>query len=70
MTALTQRERETLGLLANGLRRKEIAALDGIGFHGMRWRCRQIQRKLGTRNDVHSVAVAFRAGLFDLKEAR
>jgi DNA-binding CsgD family transcriptional regulator len=61
-TALTAREREIIGLLADGYGYREIAAqlylaVDTVKTHG-----RHAYERLGALNAAHAVALAIRTG--------
>ena len=58
ITELSPRERETVGLLAQGFSGKEIADRMGIGRYTVNEHLRKARRKLGARNSLH-VAVLF-----------
>lgn len=60
---LTRQELTVLTMLADGLRRSEIAwalELSVRSLHDLR---RRVYAKLGARSDEHAVAIAFRRGL-------
>ncbi len=60
---LTDREREVLRLLADGLTNKAIATRLGLSPHTVRNHVVGICRKLGTHSKLEALAVATRAGL-------
>ena len=60
---LTPRERQVLGLLARGLRNKEIAAELGLSPKSVMHHTGSIYRRLGVRSRTEAVATAARQGL-------
>lgn len=63
---LTQREVQVLGLLAEGLPNKIIAARLGISDQTVKFHLATIMGKLGTRNRLETVRRAVRRGLISL----
>ncbi|MET9403465.1 helix-turn-helix transcriptional regulator [Kitasatospora sp. NPDC002965] len=63
--ALTGRERQTLGLLVEGLSNKEIAARLGISVHGAKRHVTMVLAKLNCPNRTLAVAIALRYGIVD-----
>jgi DNA-binding CsgD family transcriptional regulator len=57
---LTDREREVLSLLAQGLQLEEIASRLGIGAETVRTHVRNATGRLGAANRTHAVAIAIR----------
>lgn len=65
VAALSEREREVLVLLSEGLVKKEICEQLGIGYSTVDTHVRHIYEKLNVRNAPSAITKAFRAGLFD-----
>jgi DNA-binding NarL/FixJ family response regulator len=63
--SLTPRERELLGLLAQGVGTKEMAALLGIQLETCRGYVKSLLAKLGARTQLQAVVYAAREGLLD-----
>jgi DNA-binding NarL/FixJ family response regulator len=63
---LTEREREVLGLLANGLRQDDIAERLFISRKTVGTHVGNILRKLGVRSQAQAVAVAYREEFGDV----
>ena len=63
---LTVRERDTLALLGEGLRNKEIAARLGVGEATVRTHVEAILTKFGARERTAAVAVAARRGFLQI----
>jgi DNA-binding NarL/FixJ family response regulator len=57
---LTEREREVLTLLAQGLQLEEIGHRLGIGTETVRTHVRNASDRLGASNRTHAVAIAIR----------
>jgi DNA-binding CsgD family transcriptional regulator len=57
---LTDREREVLTLLAQGLQLEEIGQRLGIGAETVRTHVRNATDRLGASNRTHAVAIAIR----------
>jgi DNA-binding NarL/FixJ family response regulator len=68
--ALTQREREVLTLMAEGLSNAAIAARLTVSVETVRTQVAATLRKLGARSRTHAVVVAYAAGLIDLDPNR
>ncbi|MFJ6718637.1 response regulator [Streptomyces sp. NPDC091259] len=62
-TTLTPRERETLGLLGDGLGAAEIGRRLGVALNTARNHVQRVLEKLGARSQLEAVAVARREGL-------
>ena len=62
MDQLTDREREVLGLLAQGLRNEDIAALLFISPQTVQTHVRNLLGKLGVHSKLEAVAFAVRHG--------
>ncbi|MGO9310622.1 MAG: response regulator transcription factor [Spirochaetia bacterium] len=65
-SALTPRETEVLGLLAEGLANKEIAARLSFSTHTAKFHVESILRKLDTANRAEAVKEGIRRGLIGL----
>jgi DNA-binding NarL/FixJ family response regulator len=61
--ALTTREAEVLGLLADGLTNREIAGTLFVSESTVRAHLRTVTQKLGVNNRVHAVARALQLGM-------
>jgi DNA-binding NarL/FixJ family response regulator len=59
---LTERERDVLELLADGLTTTQVAGALSVSEHTVRSRVRTTLGKLGARNREHAIAIAFREG--------
>jgi LuxR family quorum sensing-dependent transcriptional regulator len=57
---LTERERQVLTLLAQGLQLEEIGHRLGIGSETVRTHVRNASDRLGAGNRTHAVAIAIR----------
>ena len=64
-SALTERERETLTLLARGRRPREIAAELSIGEKTVASHLQRVIEKLNVHSRTHAVAIAYQEGLLD-----
>jgi DNA-binding NarL/FixJ family response regulator len=63
---LTSREREVLGMLADGASTEEIGSTLFLSLHTVRNHVRNILTKLHARTKLEAVVIAARAGLVDL----
>ena len=61
-SALSKREQEILGLVANGLSAKEVAGEIGIAPRTVDRHIENIRLKMRARNRVHMITQAVRAG--------
>ncbi|HTS87094.1 MAG TPA: response regulator transcription factor [Gemmatimonadales bacterium] len=64
--ALTEREREILRLLGEGLGNREMAQLLALSDHTVKFHLRSIFTKLGARSRTEAVSLAVRRGLLML----
>lgn len=64
-TFVTDRERETLELLAEGMSNDEIATRLSISIHGVKRLVGHIMVRLGARNRTSAVITAIREGILD-----
>ena len=64
---LTPREREVLGLLAQGLLQKQIAAELGIAPHTVKNHCSEIYKRLRVRNKGECLLRAYRLKILELE---
>jgi len=62
---LTQKQREVLALLADGLERKEIAARLNIGEETVKTHLAEARRRLGARTSAQAVAIGVANSLLD-----
>jgi DNA-binding NarL/FixJ family response regulator len=62
---LTARERQTLGLLADGASTAEVAERLGVAHNTARNHVQRVLEKLGARSKLEAVAIARREGLLD-----
>ena len=66
---LTARERQVIGLYADGLTRPEIAKLLGVTFHTVREHTDNARAKLGASTIAHAVAICYQHNLLDRRLA-
>jgi DNA-binding CsgD family transcriptional regulator len=59
---LTDREREMLRCLADGMKRQEICGELWIALSTLKFHMRNMKRKMGARTQAHAVAIGFREG--------
>lgn len=64
--SLTPRERQCMGLIAEGALTKEVAAKIGLTVRGVNFHVSNAVAKLGARNRVHAAILAVRWGQIDL----
>ncbi|MFL6122092.1 response regulator [Actinophytocola sp.] len=62
---LTARERQTLGLLADGASTSQVAERLGVAVNTARNHVQRVLEKLGARSKLEAVAIARREGLLD-----
>ncbi|PMD98351.1 hypothetical protein BWI97_04105 [Siphonobacter sp. BAB-5405] len=65
-TALTLREREVLGLLAQGMSYKMIACECGITFNTVQTHIKRVYMKLGVNSATKAILLGFRKGIISL----
>jgi LuxR family maltose regulon positive regulatory protein len=65
---LTPKEREVLGLLAQGLQNKEIAVACAVGQETVKWHIKNLFAKLGVANRRHAIARARMLGMLALED--
>ena len=63
MTELTEKEIETIKLIANGLTTKEIAGTLGISNHTVQFHINNIARKMGVTRKIEIAVKAVKEGL-------
>lgn len=68
--SLTERQKEILSLLADGLQYREVANTLGISFYTVKNTVcakggKGILRRLGAKNLAHAVAIAVREGIIE-----
>lgn len=66
-TLLSERERETLGHLADGLTNRQIARRMGISEHGVKRHIAMIMARLGCANRTSAVTTAIHYGIIDAR---
>lgn len=64
LDALTERERELLRLVAQGLSNKAVARTLSLSENTIKYHLKNILQKLGVQNRTEAASYAFRAGLF------
>ena len=67
---ITSRERDVLGLVANGYSTPEIARALWIAEDTVRTHIKRILTRLDARTRAHAVAIAYREGLILLNDGR
>jgi DNA-binding NarL/FixJ family response regulator len=66
--ALSDREREVLGLVAEGLMDKQIASRFGISENTVKNHLKNIRQKLGALNRVQACLIALEQGMIDRQQ--
>jgi DNA-binding CsgD family transcriptional regulator len=61
--SLTDRERDVLRLLGEGLGNREIAAILGLSDHTVKFHLHSVFAKLGAESRTEAVSIAVRRGL-------
>jgi LuxR family maltose regulon positive regulatory protein len=65
---LTPKEREILGLLAQGLQNKQIAAACAVGLETVKWHVKNLLAKFGVSSRRHAIARARMLGILTVED--
>lgn len=66
--ALTPLDVRTLGLLADGCTRMQLARKMNVSFHVAKARCLRVYKKMGAVNAAQAVAMGYQMGYLKLDE--
>lgn len=63
---LTEREREVLAMICQGMKSSEIAERMFVSVNTIEYHRKQIMRRIGAKNNAHAVHIAHRDGLIGI----